>query len=351
MQILRSGRSNNVTDVLAQVLSALRITTTLFAMANLPEQWGVAFPQGQGAYFHVLHGSDGWLHTAGESPLRVGSGDTVLLARGTAHQLTSDPDGTVATIFDPVTWSANAIVPASAGPAPSGATLVCGAVDVENPATHPLLDLLPAVLKIGSDDPGATDLELTLRLLRRETRAVGPGSQILLARLGDVLLVQLVRIWVEREGLGRGSWLGALRDPQIGPAIIAMHADPGEHWTVDSLAAIAHLSRSRFAERFTTLVGQAPLGYLTQWRLGIAVSLLSQGRSIRDVSRSLGYTSEPAFSRAFTRRHGRPPSTYHVGSERPPARRGSLRGKLTVTADWDSDEVNEAIARDFGMMP
>ena len=213
---------------------------------------------------------------------------------------------------------------------------MCGAVDVENPATHPLLDLLPAVLKVSSDDPGATDLELTLRLLRRETRAAGPGSQILLARLGDVLFVQLVRIWVEREGLGRGGWLGALRDPQIGPAIIAMHADPGEHWTVDSLAKIAHLSRSRFAERFTTLVGQAPLGYLTQWRLGIAASLLSQGKSIRDVSRSLGYASEPAFSRAFTRRHGRPPSTYHVALEPTPARRGSLRGKLTVTADWDS---------------
>ncbi len=314
-----------MTDVLTQVLSALRITTTLFAMANLPEPWGVVFPQGQGAYFHVLHGSDGWLHTGGESPLRVGSGDTVLLARGTAHRLTSDPDGTVATAFDPVTWSANAIVPASGSSAPSGATLVCGAVDVENPTTHPLLDLLPAVLKVSSDDPGAADLDLTLRLLRRETRTAGPGSQILLARLGDVLLVQLVRIWVEREGLGRGGWLGGLRDPQIGPAIIAMHADPGEHWTVDSLAAIAHLSRSRFAERFRTLVGQAPLGYLTQWRLGIAASLLSQGKSIRDVSRSLGYTSEPAFSRAFTRRHGRPPSTYHVGLEPTPARPGPLR--------------------------
>lgn len=299
------------TDPLTQVLSLMRVSTTLFAMADLPGAWGVEFPRGDGAYFHVLDGDDGWLHIGGGPPERLRSGDVVLLAHGSPHRLTSSPDATVSVVFDPVLWEANAVVAAAApGPAAAGrATLVCGAVDIDNPTAHPLLDALPDMLRIGRDDPSAAALELTLRLLQRETNGAGPGSQTLLARLGDVLFVQLMRVWARQHTLDTG-WLGAVQDPQLGPAIAAFHADPAAAWTVASLAEAAHLSRSRFAERFTQSVGQTPLAYIAAWRLTVAADHLTSGASVAQAARQVGYSSEPAFSRAFTRHHGHPPSRH-----------------------------------------
>jgi AraC-like DNA-binding protein len=301
----------SMADVLTQVLSTLRITTTLFAMADLPSPWGVSFPAAPGAYFHVLDDAEGWLDAEGHALLRLAPGDTVLLAHGTGHRLTSAPGGIPAAVFDPQIWTPNALVP---GGEPPGARLVCGYVTLDGLVTHPLLSLLPAVLRIGRDDSGAVDVALTLRLLRRETQVARPGSQTLLARLGDVLLVQLIRFWAEREGMGGSGWLGALRDPQIGPALLAMHDDASAPWTVDSLAAVASLSRSRFAQRFHQLVGQPPLAYLTTWRMSLAAGLLQQGSSVSEAGHGVGYASEPAFSRAFTRHHGLPPSKLAAGT-------------------------------------
>jgi AraC-like DNA-binding protein len=297
-----------VTDVLTQVLDTLRITTTLFGMADLPDPWGVAFPPTAGAYFHVLDGTSGWLHLEDEPPVRVAPGDVVLLPHGAAHRLTGAGHAEVLTVFDPAVWAPNALVNPAGSTGSSTASLVCGVVEVPQAPAHPLLALLPTVLHVRDDDPATADLQLTLGLLRSETRGQGPGVQTLLARLGDVLLIQLVRIWVDREGLGQAGWLGAVRDPQIGPAITAMHEQPSAPWTLEALAAVATMSRSRFAERFTLLVGLAPGQYLTRWRLSVAVGLLRDGHSIREAGRSVGYSSEAAFSRAFSRQHGRPPS-------------------------------------------
>jgi AraC-like DNA-binding protein len=293
------------------VLDALRIRTTLFAMADLPPGWGVAFPSRAGAYFHVLDGDDGWLQVEGQPPQRVTSGDTVLLAGGDSHRLTRERGADALVLFDPLTWESNAVT--SGDGKSSGVTLVCGAIDVAE-SRHVVLGLLPTLVHVGRDDSGAGDLELTLRLLRRETREHGAGSATLLARLGDVLLVQLVRIWADREGIEHSGWIGALRDPHIGPALTALHADPASAWTLETLATVAHLSRSRFAQRFTELVGQSPGAYLTQWRLATAHRLLLEGHTIRETSKAVGYASEPAFSRAFSRQHGVAPSRVAVAA-------------------------------------
>jgi len=169
---------------------------------------------------------------------------------------------------------------------------------------------MPDVFTVPDGDPGGAELELSLRLLRLETQRARAGTQTMLARLGDVLLVQMIRRWLEQQGEHRTGWLGALRDPQVGPVVVAMHADPAAAWTLDSLAALAHLSRSRFAERFAAQVGQAPLAYLTGVRLERSTALLNEGRSVREVGRAVGYQSKAAFSRAFTRRYGVPPSRF-----------------------------------------
>jgi AraC-like DNA-binding protein len=302
-----------MTDVLTQVLDVLRIQTTLFAMRDLPSPWGVEFPQSAGAYIHVISGGEAWLQSGRASSRRLGSGDTVMLAHGTAHRLTGTPDGSALVAFDATSWKPNQLVALGTGAdspdgGTSGCTLVCGVVEMHQAASQPLLALLPEILVVSRDDPGAEDLELTLRLLRHETRASSPGSQTMLARLGDVLLLQLVRRWLEREDADHLGWFGGLQDRQIGAALEAMHADPAAGWTVETLAREASLSRSRFAQQFTARVGQAPMSYLTAWRLTLAAHLLREGQGIREVSRAVGYLSEPAFSRAFARQHGIPPS-------------------------------------------
>ena len=125
---------------------------------------------------------------------------------------------------------------------------------------------------------------------------------------------------VERTDATTTGWLGALYDPGLGPAITAFHADPTEPWTVSSLADAAHLSRSRFAERFTTATGQTPLAYVTAWRLTIAAEHLRNGDTVAQAARTAGYTSETAFSRAFSRHHGHPPSTIRNRADSGPHR-------------------------------
>jgi AraC-like DNA-binding protein len=300
-----------VTDVLSEVIGALHIRTTLFAMADLAAPWGVHFPAGDGAYFHTVTGAPCWLRRAGdEEPIRLGSGAIALLAHGTAHRITSSRRGAARVEFDPTTWRPNTLVDSTLDPDRTGpaTTLVCGAVDGPTPDAQPLLGLLPPVLIFGADEAATTGLSLTLALLRHETGGARPGTDTMLARLGDMLLVQLVRLWLDRPGTAAHGWLPALQDPQLAAALQAMHADPAGPWTVDALATHARLSRSRFAERFTTTAGIPPLAYLTRWRLTLAAGLLREGRPVNQVSRAVGYTSEPAFSRAFRRQHGVPPS-------------------------------------------
>jgi AraC-like DNA-binding protein len=235
------------------------------------------------------------------------------VGRASAHRLTSTIETPPLVSFDPVRWKPNQLNSPGVTPAvSSGATLVCGAVEVHNGGSQPLLSLLPDVFAVPQGDPGTDELGLSLHLLHLETQRVRSGSQTMLARLGDVLLVQLIRLWLERNDHQRGGWLAALRDPLLRPAMAALHADLGAAWTIDALAERARPSRSRFAERFTALVGRPPLSYLTRARLNTAAALLRDGSSIRAASRAVGYQSPAAFRRAFTRQDGVPPSRVRI---------------------------------------
>ena len=129
------------------------------------------------------------------------------------------------------------------------------------------------------------------------------GAAAMISRLLDVIFVQLLRTWA-MEGTAGHGWLSGAIDGRINPAMSAMHADPGRAWTVHELAALSHLSRLAFADRFQRVLGQAPSNYLTTWRLDRAAELLRYSRApISDVASPAGDTSEAAFSRAFKGRY------------------------------------------------
>ncbi|MFJ7106094.1 AraC family transcriptional regulator [Pseudomonas sp. NPDC098740] len=134
---------------------------------------------------------------------------------------------------------------------------------------------------------------------------------IQIAKLSELLFVEAVSQYVASLPAERRGWLAGLRDPHIGRALALLHARPTEGWTAEALALEVGMSRSVFAERFTALVGQPPMQYLTLWRMHVAAQHLREGRgNVAQIGFAVGYESEAAFSRAFKRQFGTSPGTW-----------------------------------------
>jgi len=128
-----------------------------------------------------------------------------------------------------------------------------------------------------------------------------------ISRLCDIVVIQAIRSWIEHDPAAQTGWLGALRDEQIGGAMASIHADPAANWSVATLAEAAAMSRSAFAARFTELVGEPAMKYVTRWRMYVALDLLRGGHTVAATAGRVGYDSEAAFSRAYKRVMGEPP--------------------------------------------
>ena len=137
-----------------------------------------------------------------------------------------------------------------------------------------------------------------------------PGGETVITRLADVLVIQTIRSWIASDPAAHAGWLGALRDAQIGRALLRIHRDPARAWTVDALASEVSMSRSAFAARFKKLVGESPMSYLAHWRMQVAATWLREGdATIGAIASRLSYESEAAFSRAFKRTVGVSPGS------------------------------------------
>ena len=157
--------------------------------------------------------------------------------------------------------------------------LICGAVRFDHPAAHHLVASLPAVIHLR---PGSSldreSMHGILRLMAAEARERRPGGEAVITRLGDIVVVQAIRAWIETDPAARTGWLGALRDPHVGRAITLIHRDPARAWTLASLAGEVAMSRSAFAARFTELVGEPAMAYVARWRMHLAVDALRRPR-------------------------------------------------------------------------
>ena len=143
-----------------------------------------------------------------------------------------------------------------------------------------------------------------------ESRQARAGSENVLARLSELMFVQVVREHLEALPAGEGGWLAALRDPVVSKALIALHGTPAQDWTLESLAREVGVSRSALADRFATTAGQPPMQYLANWRMQLASRLLVDGAAVATVATHVGYDSEAAFSRSFKRIVGVPPGEW-----------------------------------------
>jgi AraC-like DNA-binding protein len=302
-------------DVLTDVLQSLRLRSSVYCRSELGAPWGLHFLPMPGAVFHCLQHGQGILRVEGDDRwLPLTAGDVVVLPRGEGHLILDAPGSPIFRDLRLDQWGECALMRWSESPS---ASLLCGAFEIEHDAQHPLFNFLPRVLCIGGRDGRPHPaLAAVLSVMAAEAEAGQPGREIALRRLADVLFIQIIRYWIETQGKEARGWLGALRDTQIGQALAAIHGHPARAWTVETLAAEAALSRSAFAARFTALVGEPPLQYLTRWRMRTAAGLLQNRRlALAEIAQRVGYESEVAFSKAFKRELGITP-----GAHRRPSR-------------------------------
>lgn len=329
-------------DVLSEVLRVVRLSGVIHFSAEFSAPWAfvsstpAALRTRMGAEsvtpFHVFVGGHCVVRVERLAPIRIETGDVIVLPRGDQHVMASDlsvPPVPSKDVY-PVP-SRERITPVKHGGGGAVARFICGFLHADQ-RFDPLLNSLPPAMCVRTRSDGLTLETLgpegwsgqrlshghevtlwqsSLQYLIRETAEPGPGNRAVLARLSEFLFMELLR-WQLRSSAESGfGWLAGLHDPHVGRALQLMHAEPARHWTVNALAEQAALSRAALAKKFVALVGESPMQYLAAWRMHLARSLLRDSKlSIGEIAERVGYESEAAFNRAFGRLVGAPPANW-----------------------------------------
>jgi AraC-like DNA-binding protein len=300
-----------VSDPLGEALHFLRMSGTFYCRCEFTAPWGLVLPEFENTLmFHIVTSGRCWLEVEGVEPRLIEPGDLALVPHGQGHRMASEPDFEGAKLFDiPREFASDRYEVIRQGGGGEPVSIICSVVSFDHPAAQNLIALLPRMIVVDTGNSPQMDwIQSTLRFMVAEARAMRPGGEAVITRLADVLVIQAIRAWIEQDPAAQTGWLGALRDTQIGRALTLIHRDPARGWTVASLAAEVAMSRSAFAARFTDLVGEPPLHYLTRWRMQMALNWLrAEGAAVGELALRLGYQSEAAFSRAFKRFTGLSP--------------------------------------------
>jgi AraC-like DNA-binding protein len=299
-------------DLLSDVMAVLRTGSPFAARFAYTAPWSNhhrSHPDGFGVQIMVRGNS--FVTTEAGEVIEFAEGDVLVLPRGGAHTVADAPDsppGPACTAGE----ERAGVVRRSADDSATHVA-VCLAYEMAPGRGHPLLAAMPDFIRIPSDPVARPELANAVAMLDNELRAERSGGDTLVPALLDAVLMYLLRAMLEGNArhCGFGGWAAALADRSVRAALEAIHADPARQWSVASLGEVAGLSRSAFSRRFTELVGQPPLGYLTSWRLTLAARLLADTDApLATVARRVGYASEFAFAAAFKRDFGQPPGRF-----------------------------------------
>jgi AraC-like DNA-binding protein len=296
---------------IGEALRFVQMSGVFYCPSYLTEPWGLELPpMGDCVWFHAMLSGQCTIEVEGQE-LTMVPGDLVLVPHGTGHRAWGrDLTAPTPCVYDlPHDYVNDQYAVLRHGGGGERADIVCGGIRLEHPAASKLIASLPPLIHIEASRSTRADwMRATLDLIAEETQQVRAGSEAVVSRLCDIVVIQAIRTWIERDPAAQTGWLGALRDEQVGTAIARIHTDPGHPWTVASLAAEVAMSRSAFAARFTELVGEPVMRYVARWRMHTALDLLRNGdTTVAAVASQVGYESEAAFSRTFKRIMGTTP--------------------------------------------
>jgi len=312
-------------DALSEELRVCRLRGDAILNADFGAPWGLAagspaalarafLPDAEApALFHLVLSGICVVQTPGLEALRLGPGEALLVLRGTAHRLGSAGDGPEAALASlaraPI---AGELVPVRHGGSGARVRIITCLVALERPLCDPLVDALPNIVKADlRGTPAARVMDEALGFSLSESEAPRPGGVASLARLAELVFIEILRRHVEATPPDATGWIAGLNDRYVGRALALMHGKPGDTWTVEKLARQVGLSRSALAERFTQVLGDSPIAYLSQWRLRLAAQKLAETRrTVESIASDAGYESSGAFSYAFKRAFGKPPSIW-----------------------------------------
>ena len=299
-------------DVLTDVLNSLELKGWISKRNELVPPWRYDFAASQDMIFHLLSTGGGYLSVEGDpTPLRIEGGGVLLFPFGHAHSICDELTSPLTQVVH-VDYDAHGEYQGFPGAFDASKMVVlCGAFHVEHPGAFPLLHSLPKVIHIPAEQGRTVQgFDEIVGLIAREAATPRLGTEVMLRRLTELLFIHVIRVWVEQQAASSQGWVAALRDQPISTALGLIHHSPERGWKVEELAEAVALSRSVFSARFTRLVGEPPITYLTRWRMQRATRLLKDNVKIEKIAELLGYESGVAFHKAFKREVGMPPARY-----------------------------------------
>lgn len=315
-------------DALSDLLKTVRLTGAAFFDVVARNPWVAEQPTREMVLPKVLPGAEHLIsyHVVtegrcyagliGQEPVAIDAGEVVVFTRGDPHVVSSNPGMRAQPVtsaeMDAATAGPLPFFRSLGGDGPASVKMVCGFLACDASPFNPLLDNLPPLIKAGKPrDNDSNWLGQFIRLARSESADKRAGGESVLAKLSELMFIEVVRQYLDTLPPEQAGWLAGLRDPFVGKALAMMHASPARNWTIEELAKDVGLSRSVLAERFADLVGMPPMHYLAKWRMQIAAGLLSGGNTnMATIAAEIGYGSEAAFSRAFKKSVGVPPSAW-----------------------------------------
>jgi AraC-like DNA-binding protein len=311
-------------DALSETLRVVQLVGAIFINGRFSAPWCYQSPRASAVasllepgaerivIFHLITEGECYVELGEEEPLHLIAGDVVIFPEGHAHRMSSRPGlppAKGARLADVLTRRPRQLAYGGGG---ATTRLVCGYLACDARLARMLLAGLPSVVRVNvrGSNAGAW-LESSVRYALAEARSPRPGGEGVLAKLAEVLFIEVLRLHMNEQGDGRTGWLAGVRDRIVGAALHALHKSPSQAWTLDDLARAAGTSRSVLAERFQQLVGSSPIQYLTQWRMLLASNLLCRSNaSLASIAHEVGYQTDTAFSRAFRREFGTPPAAW-----------------------------------------
>ena len=306
---------NNSLDTLGETLHYLKLSGVFYCKSELQGSWGVSLPSMPNtSMFHIITAGS-CLIEHGEQKLELKAGDFVFIPKGHGHVFRSDSAAKVADLFAlPRQQISQCYETMELGDKGEKTMMLCGVVRLEHPSAELIINSMPDMIFIESSKSSFTSwINHTVRLISEEAEQTQIGGETILTRLADVLVIQALRHWISNDADSKHGWLLALKDERIGKSLSLIHTSPERQWTLESLGKEIGMSRTAFASKFTELVGEPMLQYLTKWRMNLAMMRLKDGEKVTpELVEQLGYKSESAFRRTFKKVTGKNTSEFKV---------------------------------------